>query len=629
MVRLQSLTHVALKALKRRSDPLIPPSPQHDKPEAGAVPSGPFPSIAGYEIEAELGRGGMGVVYKARHREHAKPVALKVIHSGAYASEQVKARLRTEAEAISRLSHPGIVGVLEVGECQGLPFLAMEHVDGGSLDRFLSGRPAPPSLAAAFVRQLALAVQHTHEQRIIHRDLKPANILLEGCQVFEEGSSELHSEATVDAAHPLCHRPRITDFGLAKLLDGDSTAWTVAGAVLGTANYMSPEQAAGRVEEIGPQSDIYALGVILYELLCGRPPFLGSSFSETVMMVIQDPPPSFASHGVDAPLDLEAICLKCLEKSPAHRFASSAELADDLGRFAEGKTTSASQLTDRERLVRRAEREGYIVHDELGRGPRSTVYRATYGPLQQTLALKVFDRGMIDEQAWRERVRSASQSWAGINHPQVALPREAVWWDGFAVIASDFAPAGTLAYAIRTQRFSIRSALQLVEQLADVVIYLHRQGVAHGNLKPSNILLAADGIPRLVDFRPLSGLAFGSFDSTHWEAEGLSYLAPEFVSDAQATPLPVTDNYGLAAILHGLVSGQPLFAAETPEVLLDQIRTKPPELLSKINPKTPSEIEKLCKGCLRKKPFWRMARAFDLLSIVRKCRENLEGSRGR
>jgi serine/threonine protein kinase len=571
----------------------------------------------------------MGVVYKAKHPFQEKTVALKVIHAGAFASEHAKARLRTEAEAISRLKHSGIVGILEVGEHQGLPYLAMEYVEGGSLDRFLGGQPTPPTLAANFVRHLALAVQHTHDQKIIHRDLKPANILLEGCKPFESTSSEVHQAATVEAAHPLSHRPRITDFGLAKLLDGDSTAWTVAGAVLGTANYMSPEQAGGEVAEIGPASDIYALGVILYELLCGRPPIQGATFSETVLKVIHDPPPTFVQQGVSVPIDLEAVCLKCLEKSPELRYASAAELAEELERFSLGCPVLASVVSDRERLIRRAAREGFSIQEEIGRGPRSTVFRATFGPLQQTVALKVFDQGVCGEAQWNERVQSVSQTSAALHHPQVAQPRQAGWWDGFAFVVNDFSQQGTLASAMKQQRFSIRSSLELVEQLAEAVCYLHRQGVAHGNLKPSNILIAADGIPRLIDFRPMSGLAFGAFDSNHWDADGLAYLAPEFVSDAQANALPVTDNYGLAAILYGLVGGKPPFTAETPEALLEQIRTKPPELISKLNPEVPKEIEILCKTCLRKKPFWRMARAFDVLSTVRQCLKRLDGPRGR
>ncbi len=566
----------------------------------------------------------MGVVYKAIQASEQRAVALKIIHDGAFASAHDRARLKTEAEAIARLSHPNIVKIFEVGEHQGQAFLVMEQVEGGSLDQYLTGRPAPMEMAVELVRTLALAVQHTHERKIVHRDLKPANILLERSKRFEAGSSDIHSAATVAASHPLSCKARITDFGLAKLLDADSTAWTMAGAVLGTANYMSPEQAAGRVNEIGPAADVYALGVILYELLVGRPPFQGATWSETILKVIHDNPPLPSGLGVGMPLELEAVCLKCLEKSPEARYASAADLAEDLTRFLSSEPVSAAPTDERERIARRAARDGFSIGEEIGRGSHSTVYRATHGPLQQVVALKVLQAGLCDEAMWTERVRSSSQMWAGLNHPQIALPRQAGWWDRAAYVVTDLAPKGTLADYLESQRYSLRSALKLVEQLAEVICYLHRQGVVHGNLKPSNVLLAADGIPRLVDLRVMSGLTMFATGG-EIAAPGLAYLAPEFVEDPASQSMPVTDNYGLGAILYELVAGRAAFTAESSSELLEQIRSAKPVLLREHNPEAPQELEDLCKKCLRKKPWWRPARAFDVLMTVRSCLKRIEG----
>lgn len=575
--------------------------------------------VPGFILEREIGRGGMGVVYKARHSATQRVVALKIIHNGAYASPQYRARLRTEAEAISRLDHPHIVKIFEVGEHQDQPFLAMEYIDGGSLDQHLVGRPAPADLAARFVRNLALAVQHTHEQQIIHRDLKPANILMEGGARFAAQTSEIHQAATVDAIHPLTCRPRITDFGLAKLLDANSTAWTQAGAVLGTANYMSPEQAEGRVTEIGPASDIYSLGAILYEILVGRPPFQGATWSDTILKVIREEPEPLK----DIPSDLESICLKCLEKSPIQRYASALDLAEDLERFTASQPVKAAPATEKERIAKRAAREGYTLLEEIGRGPGSTVYRATHGPMQQVVALKTFRRGAFQESVWFDRVKSITQTSALISHPQVAIPREAGWWDGVAFVVMDFTAQGTLADAIASQRYSLRSALKIVEQLAEVICYLHRQGVVHGNLKPSNILLAADGIPRLVDFRVVSSTALENAVAEA-NVQGLAYLAPEFVDAPAVEPLPVADIYGLGMILYELLTGAPPFTG-TGEEIREQIRSVIPESIRTRHFDLPPEIDDLVKKCLRKKPFWRPARAYDFLTTIRKVRRIVEG----
>jgi serine/threonine protein kinase len=294
-------------------------------PDAAAQP---LPDIEGYEVLEELGRGGMGVVYKARQVSLNRVVALKLIHAGAAAIPEELTRFRREAEATARLSHPNIVGVYEVGEHRGCPYLALELVEGGSLAEKLVQSPLPALRAAQLVQTLALAVQHAHERGVLHRDLKPANVLL-----------------APDGA------PKIADFGLARRLDVGSNE-TRTGSILGTPSYMAPEQADGRVHDLGPATDVYALGAILYELLTCRPPFKTASVLETLEQVRTHEPvrPAILQPGV--PRDLETICLKCLEKDPRSRYASAAALAEDLRRFLDGEPITAHSRTLLEQLTR-------------------------------------------------------------------------------------------------------------------------------------------------------------------------------------------------------------------------------------------------------------------------------------
>jgi serine/threonine protein kinase len=294
--------------------------------------AGPFPEalrdIEGYEVLEELGRGGMGVVYKARQTKLDRLVALKVIHGGAAANQAELGRFRNEAEATARLSHPNIVAVYEVGEQHGCPYLALEYIEGGSLAEKLDGTPLPPRPAVQLVETLAQAVQHAHAHGVLHRDLKPGNVLL--------------------AADGI---PKIVDFGLARRLDVGSNA-TKTGAVLGTPSYMAPEQAEGKVHEFCPATDVYALGAILYELLTGRPPFKGASVLETLEQVRTLDPVDPRALQPRLPADLETICLKCLEKKPAHRYPSAEALAADLQRFLAGEPISARSLSVLEKIGR-------------------------------------------------------------------------------------------------------------------------------------------------------------------------------------------------------------------------------------------------------------------------------------
>jgi eukaryotic-like serine/threonine-protein kinase len=270
-----------------------------------------LPSFPGFTVEKELGRGGMAVVYRAMQINPPRPVALKVIRP--QAGDVVYARLRAEADALTRLRHPNVVDVYTVGEDADRPYLVMEYCDGSSLDNRLLGQPQPPRAAAELTAILARAVQFCHDRGVIHRDLKPANILLSGSV------------------------PKIADFGLAKLLDGDMHV-TQSGAILGSVGYMAPETVTGGTKHVGPAVDIWALGCILYALLTGDPPFQGTMDAESLTRVIeQDPPP------VEGPPELVAACLRCLRKRPEERYASAGDLADDLDHWLHGDAIVAAE----------------------------------------------------------------------------------------------------------------------------------------------------------------------------------------------------------------------------------------------------------------------------------------------
>jgi WD40 repeat protein/serine/threonine protein kinase len=316
-------------------------------PGVGAPPlAGPVerPTVAGYEVLGEIGRGGMGVVYRARQVGLDRPVALKMILAGAHAGPKDLARFRQEAEAVARLHHPNIVQIHDVGEAGGRPFFAMELVEGGSLVQRLRGAAQPPAQAAQFVETLARAVHFAHQAGVVHRDLKPANVLL-ACAAAPGGALPSLADCV----------PKITDFGLAKRLDRQAHA-TLTGEVVGTPSYMAPEQAAGQARRVGPAADIYALGAILYEVLTGRPPFKGPTALDTVLRVLYEEPVRPTRRQPALPRDLETICLKCLEKVPDRRYASAQELADDLRRFRRGAPVHARPVGPQERAWKWARR---------------------------------------------------------------------------------------------------------------------------------------------------------------------------------------------------------------------------------------------------------------------------------
>jgi tRNA A-37 threonylcarbamoyl transferase component Bud32 len=301
-----------------RSGVLSDPAPPDSSSGEGFGPPG-------YEVLEELGRGGMGVVYKARQATLNRLVALKMIRGEAEASQGQLERFRIEAEAVARLRHPNVVQIYEVGEVRSRPYFSLELLEGGSLADRIAGIPQSARPSAELLATLARAMQAAHDAGVVHRDLKPQNVLFD-----RDGT------------------PKVTDFGLAKRLDVEG-GLTMTYEVMGTPSYMAPEQALGKNREVGPPADVYALGAILYSMLTGRPPLQGTTWRETLLMVAEQEPVPPSRIQPKIPRDLETICLKCLAKEPGRRYASAGELAEDLERFSAGRTILARRTPHWER----------------------------------------------------------------------------------------------------------------------------------------------------------------------------------------------------------------------------------------------------------------------------------------
>src|SRR2546422_391900 len=290
-----------------------------------------------YELLDEIAHGGMGVVYRARQINLNRTVAVKMLLLGQFSSAESIQRFQREATAAAGLQHPNIVAIHEVGAIDGQHFFSMDYVEGRSLATIIREKPLPARAAAIYCQGIAEAIAYAHGRGIIHRDLKPSNVLID---VFDQ--------------------VRITDFGLAKQLDGSSDL-TVTGHVLGSPNYFAPELAAGRHDEAGPATDVYSIGAMLYECLTGRPPFLAESLQETLLKIRDSEVPAPRLLNARIPRELETICLKCLEKGPAARYATAQELANDLARFLKSEPIHARPVTHAERAWRWCRRKPALV----------------------------------------------------------------------------------------------------------------------------------------------------------------------------------------------------------------------------------------------------------------------------
>ena len=423
-------------------------------PGSATGPSAPLdgrcPQVPGYEVQATLGRGGMGVVYEARQLRLNRVVALKMLQAGAYAGAHERARFQREAQVVAGLRHANIVQVYDVGEHEGCPFFTMELLDGGSLAQALGGMPQPAREAAALLITLAGAVEAAHQAGIVHRDLKPGNILLTA-----EGT------------------PKVADFGLALHFEGEA-ALTLSGTRMGTPSYMAPEQVVGKAGTIGPAADIYALGAVLYEMLTGRPPFRGETASETERQVAHDEPVSPSRLNAKVPRDLETICLKCLTREPKKRYASATALADDLRRFGEGRPIQARPVGLIERVWR-----------WCSRNPTGAVLVATAVAL---VALALGGGFWLERQRAERRAETArregrqSKAAEAVLEQAAALQERGRWPEARAVLEG--APSLVDTPALADLRERVGRALadaRMVTKLEEIRISLLERRALSGN----------------------------------------------------------------------------------------------------------------------------------------------------
>ncbi|HEY5611793.1 MAG TPA: protein kinase, partial [Thermoanaerobaculia bacterium] len=551
-------------------------------------------TIGHYRILDRLGEGGMGVVYRAEDTKLGRSVALKFLPPEVSRDAEAKSRFEREARAASLLDHPNICTIYGFGEAEGGQlYIAMAHYDGESLAARIALEVLPLGEAIRIVEQIARGLGKAHSSGIVHRDIKPANVML-----TSEGVA------------------KILDFGLAKL--SGATGITRSHTSLGTIAYMAPEQIKG--EEVGLQADIWALGIVLFELLTGKRPFRGEYTESIQYAILNEQPATITDLRPDLPSELDPIIKRMLRKDPLQRYQTASEVLSELEPL---KTPSSGagaprRATERQKLRSGAKLGPYQIEKPLGSGGMGDVYLATDTRLQRQVAIKVLPPEFSEDAQLKARFQREAKTISQLSHPNICPLFDVGEQEGLDFLVMEYLEGETLAD--KKGPLPIPQVLKIGIQIAEALAAAHRQGIVHRDLKPGNVMITKSGTVKLVDFglaKEVGAIATktrGS-DEKPLTDEGmivgtLAYMAPEQIERGEADAR--TDIFALGAMLYEMVTGKRAFEGKTKASLIVSILERDPIPITTLKPGESPVLVHVIDKCLAKDPDKRWQSALDI-----------------
>jgi len=541
-----------------------------------------------YRIYDEIGRGSVATVYLAKDLQRNRVVALKVIHPELAEESQFVRRFQREAKLLARLDSPHAIKVLDYGEEEDRAFIVLEYVEGKTLTAILEEEGAlEVEWALSLARQVGQALAHADEAGIVHRDIRPANIMVAPSGLV-----------------------KIMDFGIAK--GADLSRLTAIG-VLGSPHYLSPEQAEG--EEVDIRSDIYSLGVTLFEMLTGQWPYEADNAVDIVLKHLQEPVPSLREFDEEIPSEVDELVQRCLAKAPEERFRTPGELMDAIDRTlrgTEGRTPPGMEVA----LVGQTLGQ-YRLVERIGRGGMATVYKAYQPSLDRYVAVKVLPTYLAHDPDFAARFRREARAIARLNHPHI-LPVHDFGQEGeLGYIVMRYVEGGTLK-KILGQPLALDRTIDILAQIGDALDYAHQQGIIHRDVKPANVLMDQGRWAFLSDF----GLAKMVAASVQLTKTGVGLGTPAYMSPEQAQGKPVdaqSDIYSLGIMLFEMLTGQVPFDADTPLAVLIKHLTAPLPLPREVNPDILEPVERIILKAVAKAPGDRFQRVSEMVEALRQA----------